>query len=230
VSFSVVLDTWKLSIVAFVGALTLPLVLHSQPAEAGTWYYLPNPTNGYRVYLSPAYHAGGNTGCSGYVEDSDSEGAPDIAREAASGYGTDLFNRGYYVKVRSGISAGAKVSDSDGWGADIHIPIHSNAKTSSCGAGASYGGTFAIWQYSHQQPLATKLRDTVGPSSPGTGDKICSVPNCTQYTTLAELSTNAEEAYLELDYHTYNLGVNWLRDRTWQWRIGLAVDQYLGYP
>lgn len=123
-----------------------------------------------------------------------------------------------------------KVSDSNAWGAHIHIPIHSNAGTLNCSAGASYGGTYVVWQYDHQTPLATRLRDSVGPSSPGTRDQICYVTNCTPYTSLAELNTNAQEAYLEADFHTYSLGVNWLRNRTWQWRIGLAVDQHLGYP
>lgn len=201
------------------------------PAEAGSAYYLHSNWNNYKVYLSPAYHYGGNVGCDGYVEDSNSEGAPKIAREAASGYGTDLLDRGYYIKVRWGVNANTKVSDSNAWGADIHIPIHSNAKSQNCGASSSYGGTIVMWQKTSQQSFATTLKNAVGPASPGTNDYICYAPSCSSYSSLAELAgPNALAAYLEAEFHTYSLGVSWLRSRNWTWRIGMAVDQYLGYP
>ena len=204
----------------------------AQPASAGSAYYWPsNGWNGYRVYLSPAYHAGQNVGCDGYVEDDVTEGAPDIAKEAASGYGTDLKNRHYYVKVRWGVSASTKISDSNAWGAHIHIPIHSNAKTEDCDAGASYGGTWIIKQYSSQHAFAEDLLDALDGASPGTDDDICWTWNCTNYSSLGELTqTYAKAAYVEADFHSYDLGVDWLRERTWQWRIGYGVDMYLGYP
>jgi hypothetical protein len=208
------------------------MVMAPTPATAGSAYYWPsNGWNGYKVYLSPAYHGGGNVGCDDYVEDSVSEGAPDIAKEAASGYGTDLLNRHYYVKVRWGVSASTKISDSNSWGADIHIPIHSNSKAQDCSASASYGGTHVIYQYSSQIAFATDLENALDGSSPGTDDKICYTPTCSQYNSLGELTqTYAKAAYIEADYHSYQLGVDWLRNRTWQWRIGYGVDMYLGYP
>lgn len=217
---------------AFAMSFLVGLTMSSAPATAASSLYWPsNGWNGYKVYLSPAYHGGGNVGCDGYVEDSTSDGAPDIAKEAASGYGTDLRDRHYYVKVTWGVSAATKISDSNAWGADIHIPIHSNAKSQDCDAGKSYGGTHVIYQYSSQIAFATDLENAIDGSSPGTDDKICYTPTCSQYSSLGELTqTYAKAAYLEADYHTYDLGVNWLRDRTWQWRIGYGVDLYLGYP
>ncbi len=220
---------------AFVASFLIGAVVALTPAEAtggGAFNYFPsNGWNGYRVFLSPAYHGGANKGCSGYVEDGLTTGAVDIAREAASGWGTDLLNRHYYVRVKMGVSAGLKVSDSNAWGADMHIAMHSNAKAKICGAGASYGGTLAIWEYSSQIALANQFKARIGPSSPGTGDDVCYVASCSQYPTLAELrEPHAKAAYLEMEFHTYQLGVDWLLDRTWQWRIGWAVDKYWGYP
>lgn len=215
----------------FALAFQLGAAIRGEAASAASTTYWPNGWNLYKVYLSPAYHGGNNTGCNGYVEDSTTDGAPDIAKEAASGYGTDLRDRHYYVKVAWGISHTAKISDSNAWGADIHIPIHSNAKSQNCGAAASYGGTHVIYQYSSQIAFASDLESAIDGSSPGTGDKICHTPTCSQYSSLGELTqTYAKAAYLEADYHTYSLGVTWLRDRTWQWRIGYGVDMYLGYP
>jgi hypothetical protein len=44
-------------------------------------------------------------------------------------------------------------------------------------------------------------------------------------------STNAAAAYLESGFHTFQLDVDWLEDySSWSWRVGWAVDRYLGYP
>lgn len=218
-------------VLAFSVSALIPPTIRGEAANASYTLYWPNGWNGYKVYLSPAYHGGNNTGCDGYVEDSVTDGAPDIAQEAASGYGTDLKDRHYWIKVAWGISASAKISDSNSWGADIHIPIHSNAQAQNCGAGVSYGGTDVIYQYSSQIAFAADLKNAIGGSSPGTDDKICYTPTCSQYSSLGELTqTYAKAAYLEAEFHTYSLGVTWLRNRTWQWRIGYGVDTYLGYP
>ena len=83
------------------------------------------------------------------------------------------------------------------------------------------------------KPLSDELRWSVGPVSPGTNDYICPNPGhtCTDFD-LAELrETVAVAAYMETEFHTWTIGVNWLWDDwSWRWRIGVAVDQYLGYP
>lgn len=225
----------SLLVVAFIASFLIKAAAASAPAGAtqgGTFNYFPsNGWNTYKVFLSPASHSGANTGCNGYVEDGLTTGAVDIAREAASGWGTDLLNRHYYVRVRWGVSVTTKVSDSNAWGADMHIAMHSNAQAQNCGAGTSYGGTSVIYQYNSQKSLAAQFKTRIGPPSPGTNDKACHTPTCSQYNSLHELTaTNAKAAYLEMEYHTYQLGVDWLLSRTWQWRIGWAVDKYWGYP
>lgn len=113
----------------------------------------------------------------------------------------------------------------------MHIAMHSNAKTQNCGAGNSYGGTHSIYQYTSRKPLASVFRDKIGYASPGTNDKICYTPNCTNYNSLGELTqTHAPAAYVEIDYHTYQNGVDFLLNRSWEWRFGYAVDSYWGYP
>ena len=184
-------------VAAFIASFLIGAAAASTPAGAthgGTFNYFPsNGWNGYKVFLSPAYHNGGNTGCSGYVEDGFAAGAVDIAREAASGWGTDLLNRHYYVRVRWGVSFTTKVSDSNAWGADMHVALQSNGKAKICGAGTSYGGTYAIYQYSSQIALANQFKARIGPSSPGTNDQACYTPTCSQY--------RSEEHTSELQSH-----------------------------
>ena len=93
-------------------------------------------------------------------------------------------------------------------------------------------GTMVMYASSTGQSLATHINTWVGPASPGTNDKVCLDTTCSTGP-LAELrQTNAASAYAELEYHTWNIGVNWIKSSQtqWAWRIGQAVDKYLGTP
>ena len=73
---------------------------------------------------------------------------------------------------------------------------------------------------------ASTMAGNVGYDSPGTTDVRVYRNN------LAELNnTNAVACYLEADFHTWNRGVTWIRNEVdWTWKVGLTVDEYLGYP
>jgi hypothetical protein len=70
-------------------------------------------------------------------------------------------------------------------------------------------------------------------SSPGTNDLIChNSSSCTAFNCLGELcNTVAKAAYLEREFHTWNIGAKWMKtDEYNTWRLGWAVDLFLGYP
>ncbi|HSN89431.1 MAG TPA: hypothetical protein VL025_21890 [Thermoanaerobaculia bacterium] len=150
--------------------------------------------------------------------------------------GRNLLARGYRVRIGRGTIQTA-IDNSNAWGADLHIPIHSNADVAGqCSrTDASRFGTVVIyWSTStNGQALASQLRSTVGASSPGTSDSTCYNPGhpCTQIT-LGELRyTNAVAAYLETEFHTWTTGYNWVYNSpVWAWRIGWGVDNHLNYP
>lgn len=232
-----------------VGAL---LAACAVPMEAADLIYDPYGTwNGYKVYLSPARHgdAGGRGECRTWLDEN--ELAYDVAYYATNGtYYNDAYNpshsnrnlrsRGYKVRIGRGTASSA-ISNSNAWGADLHIPIHSNADVhNQCSrTDASRFGTVVIyWHTSSGGPnLASDLLYTVGTASgytsPGTNDYTCYNPGhpCTQIT-LGELRyTNATAAYLESEFHTWYTGYDWVYDSpTWAWRIGWAVDSHLNYP
>jgi hypothetical protein len=204
----------------------------------GTW-------NGFKIYLSPARHsdAGGRGECGGNNENTM---AYNVANTATNGnYYDDLYNttsqyrnlraRGYRVRIGNGTLRSA-IDNSNAWGANLHIPIHSNADVAGqcTRTDASRFGTVTIYRYTSTNgaKFAGWLRDTVGPSSPGTRDYSCKNPGdpCTTID-LAELrETYAVAGYLESEFHTWNTGVNWIKQAYWPWRIGWAVDGHLGYP
>jgi hypothetical protein len=227
------------ALLAFVTGLSL---ISATGAEAVSYYY-PNPWNGKRVFLSPAYHGttpGARGECSGEVERYMNR---DIAREAGyRGYRPNnwvLTERGYRVAIGWAGPTQNK-NDSNAWGADIHVPLHSNAKSGGCGASStSNAGTVVIYVSSAGSSLSSWMRDNVGKAtgiygspSPGTNDYKCHVTSsCTPYSSLTELNyTTAVASYLESEYHTWVTGVNWLNATDWQSRIGWAIDVYLGYP
>lgn len=206
-------------------------VASSVPAVAD-WNYNPSTWNGYRIYLSPARHS--DTGMRGECASDENTMAQNVALGATGGSGTNLLDRQYQVQVGTGTVASA-IANSNAWGADAHIPIHSNARTESCSTtNASVHGTVVIYHQSstNGSVLAAQLRDRVGAVSPGTNDYKCKNPGdpCTTIN-LGELSnTVATAAYLETEFHTWNTGTSWIQQTGWKWRIGWAVDEFYGYP
>lgn len=142
-----------------------------------------------RIYLSPAQHA--NPGaCSPngrrYYED-------EWCRKVANRAAYRLRKAGLTVKVSTNWSwdnyVGA-ASQSNAWGADIHVPIHSNA-----GNGKMRGtDTFYHPSSSSGKRLALKLLVHVS--------KVSGTKRSNQPKSWHELSaTRAVAGYLELDFH-----------------------------
>lgn len=206
------------------------------PAKAQDLLYDPTVTwNTYRIYLSPARHtdAGGRGECGGNNENNM---AYDVAWTATTGDpGYDLRSRGFKVRIGRGTISTA-ISNSNAWAAHIHVPLHSNARTTTCtNTTASSFGTNVIYYSSstNGQALANRINYWVGYESPGTNDYICPNPGhpCTTIN-LGELSqTSAVAAYSETEFHVWNTGVNWLTNELpWAWYLAVAIDEHLGYP
>jgi hypothetical protein len=207
--------------------------LAGAPTAAADVTYVPDDWNGKVVYLSQACHDRGdtvchtNTGCDGFSENANSYV---VAISAATQQDSDHMNlveRGYKVVRGTGLTR-TNIANSNRLGADLHLPIHSNAISKSCESGfsAERYGTHVMYVSAAGGECAQIMNARVGASSPGTNDTR-------QYRTdLGELNqTNAVACYLEQEYHVWDKGVNWMRNRAaWSWRIALSIDVYLGYP
>ncbi len=227
--------TRHLMVILATAALTFGGVAIVHQADADSTF---NGSNGFKIYLSPAKHhpttgSNPNFGCDNHNENT---WANSLAWTAGTGAGYDLLARGYSVRIGNQGYVTNKNS-SNAWGADYHIPMHSNAPGSSsswdCTApynlaqGAS--GTQVLYYPSSTggSGMSGSIVDKVGASSPGTGqDRKLASTCCTEIT-----ATNAKAAYLESGFHTFNPDQDWLQTHTsWGWRVGWGVDSYLGYP
>ena len=98
------------------------------------------------------------------------------------------------------------INESNAWGADLHIPIHTNAMTND-GTGTA-GGTI-VFVYSTDNPnmaLATPVYNAVQAVTPGKTDF-----GVRAYPDLAELNgTNCIAVYIEVDFHDNPPIAKWL--------------------
>jgi hypothetical protein len=167
-----------------------------------------------------------NHGCGGYSENAQSEAT---ALHAINGVRDDRLNlleRGYRVRRGTG-TLNQNVNSSNNYGAHLHIPVHSNARNEKCdNADDTRHGTLMMYVSTAGRECAASFVRWFGPASPGTNDVSSYRSN------LGELNnTNAPACYLEMEFHTWNTGKNWLTgEHAYSWRIGKSIDQYLGYP
>lgn len=209
----------------------------SPPSQADADLSYP-PTaapNGKRIYLSAAYHTsdrGVRGECAGNTGAVQTERfmSRNLGREIA----VDLQSYGYRVKLGRGTPSEA-ASRSNNFGANAHIPLHSNASSGPCaGANGGIRGTWEIVREGQGTGLANDIKATVGPSSPGTNDRVCGITVCTSFNCLEELcATSAnKQSYSETEFHDWNEGVNYLvNDRSFiGFAFALGIDRNFGAP
>lgn len=197
--------------------------------------FYPSPNwNGKKIYLSPARHP--DTGSRGECQGKSENDMGYSAAYGAANQTNGLVSRQYKVQIGTSTYTGA-VANSNSWGADIHLVMHSNsgsgAGTCASRSGSSRGTTVIYYDGSTSgSNLAQKVVDNVGPATPGTKDYKCKNSDpCTSIFPLYELqATSATAAYSETEFHDWNAGVNFLTSSGWKNRFGGAVDQHLGYP
>lgn len=155
-----------------------------------------------KIYLSPS-NQDGNMYAYGKTNECDQcNRIADAAKKA-------LERCGFTVKkAPKGQNMRVSINESNAWGADLHIPIHTNAITNN-GTGTA-GGTLVL-VYSNADAnmrMATPIYNAVQAVTPGKTDYgIQTRPE------LAELnSTNAIAVYIEVDFHDNPPIAKWLTE------------------
>lgn len=140
-----------------------------------------------KIYISPSsqdanMYATGNT----------NEAAQ--CRKIATELVKALKRCGFEAKtnVEKGKSMYDRVKESNAWGADAHIPIHTNA----CNGNVAGFRGFYHNTSSEGYPLVKAIMDAVAPITPGKSDGVSSYPSLYEVK-----SSNAPCAYLELGFH-----------------------------
>lgn len=106
-----------------------------------------------------------------------------------------LRNKNMYDRVR----------ESNAWGADAHIPIHTNAFN---GKVAGFRG-FYFKTTSEGYKLVSAIEDAVAPITPGTSDGLSAQPGLYEVK-----ASNAPCAYLELGFHDNPVEAQYIIDHT----------------
>lgn len=158
-----------------------------------------------KIYLSP----------SNQVENKYAYGGTNEAvqcRKIATACETALKRCGFEVKNNKIDSMEVKVSQSDAWGADLHVPIHTNAYN-----GKVTGTRVFCWNKTGEGYKACRsIFSVLAPITPGTSESITVNPD------LYEIHySDAPCAYVEVDFHDVASVAKWIIEHTTE--IGEAI-------
>ena len=147
-----------------------------------------------KIYLSPSNQSRNTYAVGGTNEMAQCD-------KIAAATATALRRCGFEVKVgKSGDTMQNRCTESDSFGADIHMPIHTNAYN-----GSYTGGTRIFCLNSNGKSACNSVLKYLGAISPGTADSV-------RYETgLCEINVpKALTVYVECEFHDTATGANWI--------------------
>ena len=160
---------------------------------------------GHKVFISPSDQTA-NTYAAGSTNEAEQCGRIAVAAKAA------LERHGFEVMLVQYETMASKCAKSDAFGAELHVPIHSNAYNGQATGTRVYYG--ADGSAGHKAAKAILAR--LGAITPGAPDL------CKPYPELYEIRTpKAPTAYIETDFHDNPQVARWIIDHTMD--IGEAI-------
>ena len=151
-----------------------------------------------RIYLSPSNQNRNNYATGGTNEMAQCD-------KIAAATAKALKRCGFEVMVaKSGTLMQTRCPESNKFGADIHMPIHTNAFN-----GKYTGGTRVFCLNSNGRKAAEAVKNALGAISPGKDDSV------SYKTDLYEINVpKALTVYVECEFHDTVTGSNWIRNNT----------------
>ena len=151
-----------------------------------------------KIYLSPSeqpanLYAYGNTN------------EKVVCREIAAHTETALKRNGFEVINATATTLSSRCTEADKWGADLYIPIHTNAYN-----GKVSGTRMFCYRLSGEGYKACKaIYNVLAPLTPGKSESITARPD------LYEIKTpKAPTAYIEVDFHDVPDVAKWIIEHT----------------
>lgn len=137
-----------------------------------------------------------------------------VCRKIADATETALKRCGFNVKSNKTSGMAARVAESDKWGADLHLPIHTNAFNKKV-----TGTRLFCWDKTGEGYKACRaIFNKLAPLTPGTSESI------SVNTSLYEIrNPSAPTAYVEVDFHDVADIAEWLIENVEA--IGEAICQ-----
>lgn len=160
---------------------------------------------GHKIFLSPSDQTA-NTYAYGNTAEDIQCGKIAIAAKAA------LERCGFEVRMLQYASMAEKCAESDAFGAELHVPIHSNA----CNGSVTGTRIFYHSDGGAGHRAAKAILEKIGPVTPGAPDMVQAYP------ALYEVRVpKAPTAYIEADFHDVAAIADWIIDHTQE--IGEAI-------
>lgn len=151
-----------------------------------------------KIYLSPSNQNGNTYATGGTNEMAQCDKIAVAAAKALKRCGFDV------MVAKSGTLMQTRCPESDKFGADIHMPIHTNAFN-----GKYTGGTRVFCLNSNGRKAAESVKNALGAISPGKDDSV------SYKTDLYEINVpRALTVYVECEFHDTVTGSNWIRNNT----------------
>ena len=153
---------------------------------------------GHKIFISPS-DQNRNTYASGNTAEDIQCGKIGIAAKAA------LERCGFDVKLVQYATMAEKCAASDAFGAELHVPIHSNAFNANVTGTRIFYGVDGSAGHKAAKAILARL----GPVTPGAPDMVQAYPQ------LYEIRTpKAPTAYIEADFHDVAAVADWIIDNT----------------
>lgn len=148
-----------------------------------------------KIFISPS-NQNGNKYAHGNTTEDEQCGKIGKALETA------LKRCGFETKLEQYKTAEQRCIDSNNWGADLHIPIHTNAYN------GSVGGT-RVFYYSAGKTAAQYIFNELAPITPGTSESV------QQNKTWIEMKQpSATSVYIEAEFHDVPAYAKWIIEHT----------------
>jgi len=169
-----------------------------------------------KIFLSPSDQVE-NTYATGVTNEGDQMGLLAELLEQR------LVKKGFAVKRMHKYSMQYKVATADSWGADLYVPLHSNA------CNGTVGGT-RIFYWSKESAgykAGLAIFNRLAPLTPGTSDRM------SQDQTLYEIKMpKAPTAYIETEFHDNKAQAIWIQDHLPEIAdaICAGICDYYGVP
>lgn len=161
----------------------------------------------HKIFISPS-DQNRNTYASGNTAEDIQCGKIGIATKSA------LERCGFDVKLVQYATMAEKCAASDAFGAELHLPIHSNAFNANVTGTRIFYGVDGSAGHKAAKAILARL----GPVTPGAPDMVQAYPQ------LYEIRTpKAPTAYIEADFHDVAAVADWIIDHTQE--IGEAICQ-----
>lgn len=151
-----------------------------------------------KIYISPSSQPA-NTYAVGNTNEQEQ------CRKIASHLEAALIRCGFEAKAGMSGTMYTRVDESNAWGADLHIPIHTNA----CNGKVMGTRLFAYDTKNTGYKVCQAIMATLAPITPGESDGITAYPGLYEVK-----AANASTAYIEVGFHDTEVEAMWIIEHT----------------